>query len=125
MYRLQDYNDFFHINVKDAEGGKFLNLLFIYYICVYLSFSDRSIKQTKNDRDLKFGTHTHTPLDHIYKWFLLFLSKKSTLGAAATSIEKLLCHMHFLHLFVSLIALLIVTLKVRSGRGQDSKLTDF
>ena len=46
--------------------------------------------QTKNDTDLKFGTHT--PLDRNFGFF----AKKITLRAASP--EKLPCHVDFPHI---------------------------
>ena len=57
--------------------------------------------QTKNDTDLKFGTHT--PLPHTWKR-VFCLPEKVALRAA--SLEKLPCHMNFPH--ISSIALYLL-----------------
>ena len=63
--------------------------------------------QSKNDTDLKFGTHT--PIDLIYK--MIFFSKKITLTAA--SLDELPCQVDFLQ--ISSISLYILFLA--QGRG--------
>ena len=63
--------------------------------------------QSKNDTDLKFGTHT--PIDLIYK--RIFFSKKITLTAA--SLDELLCQVDFLQ--ISSIALYILFFWHRAG----------
>ena len=49
--------------------------------------------QTKNDTDLKFGTHT--PLDHIQNGFSFFFSKSNPEGRWP---KKNLCQMDFQHI---------------------------
>ena len=49
--------------VKDIPNFTCIRVYLFIYVCVYLFICDTSLGQTKNDTDMKFGTHT--PIDLI------------------------------------------------------------
>ena len=61
---------------------------------VGVSICTGALGQTEIDTDLKFGTHTHFSKPYPKPIFCLF--EKVTQGAA--SLEKLTCHVDFLHI---------------------------
>ena len=50
-------------NPREANSRSRIFLISLEYVCIYLCMCDTSPDQTKNDTDLKFGTHT--PIDLI------------------------------------------------------------
>ena len=68
------------------------------YVCIYYVTPPR---QTKNNIDLKFGTHT--PIDFIQKGFFCFFDE---ITLTAASLDKLPCHVDFPH--ISSIALFLI-----------------
>ena len=50
-------------NPREASSRKRIFLLSLVYVCMYLFMCVRPLGQTKNFKDLEFGTHS--PQDHI------------------------------------------------------------
>ena len=98
------------------------------YVCVYLFIRVTSPGQTKNDTDLKFGTHTLLTLS---KNGIFVFSKKTTLTAA--SLKKLPCHVDFPHIssialfliFISYFELRLRSMELREKKKNRNKTRDF
>ena len=78
------YGVFLYQNPREASSRSRILLISLVYVCIYLCICVTSLGQTKNDTDLKFGTHT--PID-----FCFF----DQITVTAASLEKLPCHVDF------------------------------
>ena len=103
-----------------VSGVRHTEIFMCVYLCMVVCICVTPPGQTKNDRDLKFRTHSH----RLYLKTSFFLFEKITLRAA--SLEKLPCHVDFPHISsISLFSVLIKTKQISTSQKNFCRKTNF